>query len=411
MSRRKVLWLLAIPLLVAMTWSVARRGRYTVPLSTWSTASDGAKALFTFLEETGRAPARWTQDLGRLPDGGMLFALGDGRPARNLGRREKDRLKAWISAGGTLVLLGVERYVPRDVAIEIVRERPGESAKPAGATPLFPDWEDAPAAQEDDEDARPKPERVALADHPLAQGLATLGLRRAGDVKVDVPGWELLVGDIKAPRGVVVPYGRGYVVAIGSASFVTNSDLGTGDHAPFVARIVDRFRGNGRVFFDEYHLGMGRGRSIVSYLRVRGFGPPLLQLVLVLGLVLLRVAVRFGSPIAPPRPPPDDAATYVEGMARIYARAADVPASIDRVAKDAYARLAARHGLPPPSGALGLAEALRKAGRKAAADAVDEVESRRTAVESRDRKGPELLVAFTREVDRLIAPDVERRSS
>ena len=83
----RALWLLAIPVLALMTWSVARRGRYTVPLSTWSTADDGAKALFTFLEETGRSPARWTQDLGRLPEGGILVAMGDGGPERELGRR------------------------------------------------------------------------------------------------------------------------------------------------------------------------------------------------------------------------------------------------------------------------------------------------------------------------------------
>ena len=96
--------------------------------------------------------------------------------------------------------------------------------------------------------------------------------------------------------------------------------------------------------------------------------------------------------------------TLVEGMGRIYARAADVPASVDRVTRDALARVAARHGLPPPSGAPGLSETLRKAGRTAAADAVDAIESRRGAALGRGHPTAGDLVTFTREVDRLLSP-------
>jgi len=404
--RRRIAWLLVLPLLAVLTWSVARRGRYTVPFSTWSTSAEGAKALFTFLEETGRSPARWTQDLGRLPAGGVLVAMGDGTPERRLARRERDVLARWIDAGGTLVVLGVQRYVPRGISVALVAPEPGESAKPAGGSPI--DFSDFGDATERDEDERPKPETVAVGDHPAMRGLGAVSLRRPADVKVDEPGFELLLGDLKSPRGIVLAHGRGHVVAIGSASFVTNSDLGEGDHAPFFARLVDRYRRGGRVFFDEYHLGMGRGRSVVSYLRARGLGPPLVQFLLVVALLLLRASTRFGAPAAPLPPPPDDMATYVEGMGRIYARADDVAASMERIAKDALARIAARHGLPPPAGGAALAESLRRSGRATAAEAVDAIEARHAAA-LRGRPGRTALVGFTRDVDALAMRASENR--
>jgi hypothetical protein len=391
--RRNALWILLVALVGAMAWSVARRGRHAVPYSTWSTGRDGTRALFRLLAETGRRPERWTQDLGRLPDGGMLVALGDGEPQRPLGRRERDRLRDWLEAGGTLVVLGARGYAPRGASFSI---------------------EPAPEPETKDPDAgepeEPTPRKISIAGLALARGLTDVAIRAPGEIKVDAPGWELLLGDLKAPVGVVVPVGLGHVVAVAGSSFVTNRDVGAGDHAPLFARVVERFAPEGPVRFDEFHLGMGSGRSIVSWLRGAGFGPAIAQALLVVCLLLTPVAVRFGAASPPPPPPPDDTRTYVEGMGRIYGRAGDVVACADRLVGGVLARVAARHGLEAQAGPRALADALRAGGREAAADAVEAMESARARLVAGAKPRPADLVSLGRELDRLLGQS-ERRAA
>jgi len=392
--RHSLLWVLLLALVAAMAWSVARRGRHAVPFSTWSTGPEGTRALFALLAETGRRPQRWTEDLGRLPEGGMLVALGDGPPDRPLGRRERVRLRDWVESGGTLVVLGADDYAPQACSFSL---NPSAEGQP----------KDDPMAIETEEE--PAPEKIALAGHPLVHSLSEVEIRQPGEVKVDEPGWELLLGDLKAPVGVVIPLGAGRVVAIAGASFVTNREISTGDHAPLFARIVDRFSGGATVRFDEYHLGMGSGRSMVSWLRSAGFGPAILQLLLVVVLILLPMAIRFGAAAPTPPPRPDDARTYVEGMGRIYGRAADVVACADRLLHGTLARVAARHGLEPPAGARTLADALRGRGRKAAAAAVETMDAKRTEISARGKPRPADLVWLGRELDGLLG-ESERRA-
>ncbi|MGE0784419.1 MAG: DUF4350 domain-containing protein [Sandaracinaceae bacterium] len=99
-----------------MCQRVGARGRYAEAYSTYGAGPEGTRGLFLLTQELGAEPQRWSEELGRLPPGAMLVALGSCQEwmRRPLGRLEREALKDWVEAGGVLVVAGVPDYLTQE---------------------------------------------------------------------------------------------------------------------------------------------------------------------------------------------------------------------------------------------------------------------------------------------------------
>jgi len=400
-----------VGLVVSMGREVARRGRFAVPLSSYSTASAGTKALSLLAAARGHTVRRWTRDLTHLPQGrGVLVAVGDpfGEPARPLGRAEADALDRWVHGGGTIVILGAASYLPGSFGVDL--------SEPAGAEPkdalsveerrrrkVMP-WDDPVVLAR--VAARNRVVTAQLAPGGIAAGLSELRLTAPGHLRTTFGEWERVATSPKDDLVLVRAKGKGHVAIVASASFVTNEELAALDHAALALRLLAL--GRGPVLLDEYHLGMGSTDSLLRTLVDRGFLATLLQAVLVALLVLWRAGARFGRPRPPAPAEAADVTAYVDAVGRIYEHAGDAGASMERLAAHALGRVAARHGVQGTAPAA-LAGTLRARGRAGAAAAVDAVSARlaRARVAAKGARGKDAsraLVDFARGLDDDLSP-------
>lgn len=397
----------AVAVVAMMGREVARRGRFAVPLSSYSTGTEGTRALMQLAALRGRDVRRWTRDLTHLPRGrGVLVAVGDpfGEPARPLGRAEVDALDAWVHGGGTVVVLGAAAYLPGSFGVLL---EPPQDLVPKDAPTraerrkqkVMP-WDDPVLLAE--VAAHGRVVHAQLAERGVAGGLRDLRLRAPGHVRTTFGEWEKVATSPKDDLVVVRRKGRGHVAVVASASFVTNRELAAGDHAALALRLLGL--GRGPVLIDEYHLGMGATDSLARTLAQRGWVPALLQLALVLALVLWRRGARFGRAQPAPRPETPDVTAYVDAVGRIYEQAGDAAASMEGLAAHAIGRVAARHGVRGSDPAA-LATALRARGRIAAAAAVEAVSAR--LARARASSKATSLVELARGIDHDVAPALQ----
>lgn len=73
--------------------------------SSYSTASGGAKAAYLLLSSAGYRVERWEKPLNQLPIIAATLILAE--PIEAPTRQDRDRLKAFISAGGTVIATGM----------------------------------------------------------------------------------------------------------------------------------------------------------------------------------------------------------------------------------------------------------------------------------------------------------------
>jgi hypothetical protein len=183
----------------------------------------------------------------------------------------------------------------------------------------------------------------------LFGGLPRIPMRRALDIFVDddLPSEVLLRldGPEGAPAAVRVEIGRGAVIALGAANAFTNGELREGGGLLF-ARLVRAYAPESPILFDEYHLGAGEQRSMMRYLRQVGATAIALQLIVLVALALYRVGARFGGTTTEPPSPPGGTASYVGGVASLFAKSGDPEGAGRIIVRRAIARIAAHYHLP-----------------------------------------------------------------
>jgi hypothetical protein len=330
---------------------VGQRGRYATPYSSYGSGPDGTRGLYLLGEAMGARSARITRDLAALPPGATLLALGGcGRPPRRAVRRyEAEALEAWVERGGVLVVAGVSEYLPDALGVSLE----GDPAACEGS--VFDALDQSGAAEND---GAPTSEAV----DPLVSGGEAGALRWAAAVGEPVIGLdpvpmvaparialdegvahELLFEIDGAPAGVIVPRGRGAVVALASATPFQNEWLEAAGGGVLLFRLRDRLAPEAPLLFDEYHLGVGASRSIVQYLRALGAGPAIVQLALAAALLLFRLGARLGVPREEPPPRAGGAEAYVEALGGLYARTRDRAGVLAVLRRGALERIARAH--------------------------------------------------------------------
>jgi hypothetical protein len=373
-----------------MCQRVSERGRYVAAFSTYGAGPDGTRGLYLLADGMGARPRRWAEELGSLPEGGMLVALGscDQQMRREVGRLEREELKRWIERGGVLLVAGVRDYVTMEgFGVELTGEcRPDEGLigmlARAEEDEDNDELEELPGAFEEDptgtyeevtEIEGPHPARMATGVAPPFGALIPVGLRRPMEIELadDARATTLLTldGPHGAPAGVRVDIGRGSVIVLASGSMFSNADLRSQGGGVLFSRIVRDAAPRGPILFDEYHLGVGQRRSMMRYLRQIGGTAVVVQLLLLCALFIWRSGARFGAPKIEPPPEPAGTASYVDGVATLYSKARD-PAGAGRIViRRALARIAAHHHLGSADPAR-MAELLDERKRRGAAEAV-----------------------------------------
>jgi len=412
---RRTLKRVAVAAVVLLTFGVSglmcarvgERGRYVGAYSTYGAGPEGTRGLFLLADQLGAHPQRWAEDLGRLPEQGMLVALGScqQRMRRELGRIERENLQAWVRGGGTLVVAGVPDYLTRDgFGVELL-SRPGQCQPTEGLIAMLDradarsnqrkretddeltELEDLPDALQDDF-AGTYDEMVEQSELPMAHlAVGTEApLERAPFVGVRDP-LAIRVRDDRArstilrldgpegeAAGVRVDVGEGAVVVLASSSMFQNRDLATQSGGVLFSRLVEHHAADGPVLFDEFHLGVGQRRSLMRYLRQTGAGPLVLQVLLLIAFLLWRLGARFGAFKTEAPTEPRGTASYVEGVGTLYAKAKDPAGALSIIVRRSLERIAAHHHLVHRDGSH-LADALEARHRRGAAAAVREIQA------------------------------------
>lgn len=407
--------LLALGASGLMCGRVAQRGRYAAAYSSYGSGPDGSRALFLLAEHLDMRPERWTRDLGGLPEGGVLVAMGgcDAGMRREMSPFEERALLEWVGAGGVLVVAGVEGYSAEGLGVRLERT-PGQCGDLAFLLDLFEQsdaTEDEAAPQAfgphaegavEEMDQSLPPMHWARVNSDLFEGLGAVPLREPAMIRLDDGAQATRHLELEGEAAAVsVALGEGMVYMISAASLLQNREMLGTDGGAMMARIWSRHRDAGRVYFDEYHLGIGATRSIVQYTREVGAGAIWLQLLMVLALVFWRRGTRFGSPRARAQVIPGGTASYLESLGRLYRRSADAAAALGIVGAHALRRIARHHHLNN-NDPQALAAAL-EARDEGAAAAVREIERLRGASIDNERE----LLSHARAIDAIVARQID----
>ncbi|MFT3927868.1 MAG: DUF4350 domain-containing protein [Myxococcales bacterium] len=332
-----VLCIVALASLGVFAARVGNRGRFSAPYSTYGAGAEGTRALYRLVEELGLKPARLSHEISHL-DAGTLFAIAgcEGEQVRPLLRPEREEVTRFVEAGGLLIVAGVEGYLPERSGLSF--DQPADCSDPAKQS-----WLEELINEHGSKAATlPKHLEAVPSGAPLAHMLpfdavSARNLRVAMDSEATV-----LLESEYGPLGLTAPFGRGRVVLLGVPEALTNRGLAQGGGV-IVSRLLSAFAPAGPVWFDEYHLGMGERRSLIGYLRERGYGVIALQVLLV-GLALLAAhSARLGRARPAPTTLPRQRQSYLGALSRMYEQCADEAGALQVLSRSALARLGRRY--------------------------------------------------------------------
>lgn len=362
---------------------VAERGRFASESSTFSAGPMGARALMAWAEANALHPQRLTQDFGRLPQSGMLVALGirDAHDGRAPTQAEQTVLMRFVARGGIVLVAGATKYLPRNVPIGIGERPPPLGVERDHDDSSDEDVPDAPLFSNPDGELPPQPMRVVA---EILGGIPGLSMRGSEtvfydesqdvtvllerDAALDLNGEPSASSGVGA-TAVVYRHGRGAIIAFASPSLFQNRDLVDSAGGVVFARLIREFAPHGPVVFDEYHLGIGERRSIVKYVSDFGAGAIFFQLLVIAAFAIVRSSSSLGPPMAADIPAAGGTASYVNAIGTLYNNSKDAAAAARVLLQDALRRIARFHSVPMSGSAQGLVEELERNQQQGAASA------------------------------------------
>jgi len=262
--------------------------------SSYSTASGGAKAAYLLLSGAGYKVERWEKPLNELPSTAATLILAEPNEAPT--REERERLKAFISAGGRVIAAGMfaGTFLPENDSLpEFV----------SGMT-----WKKVPV----------------LAPSEITRAAPEIVLAPESRWRDDSPAYALY-GDEDQTLVVKYPYGRGEVLWWASATPLTNAGLKEKGNLEFFIACVAASK-NG-ILWDEYIHGY-RETLALSIAH-----SPVKWLMLQLGLLALAVLATFSRRSGPVCQPAADVRLspleFVQTLGGLYEHAATASVAVD----------------------------------------------------------------------------------
>ncbi len=301
---------------------------------------------------------------------------------------EHGKLRAWIEAGGTAVLLlsgeaGVECGYFAGVRLPI----PEGTVTTAPAPPPAERGPKEATAHHGQDGAL----IVQLVTGSIVGGqraVSTGGLATFSEAK----DWRVMAAIDGRPFIIEQSLGAGRLVLVADAAFVRNAFL---DHADAAPLAMDLVRAYGAPLLDERGHGLRAYRSAVAYLARSRAWP------LFVGLALLALLIGWrGNAVPPltvraPQMPAPTLETFVDSMATLYARTRDYARVSSRYRELTADRLRRHFGLPAETPLAVLADRLRVDSRVTPA-------ALRTLVEGAPVSGDAELRATVRLLDSLV---------
>jgi hypothetical protein len=352
---------------------------YNPDRSTYNSGSTGTRALYDFLNETGRPVTRWREAPGLLLKSQVegirprtFVVVGETR----IGFDEKEAkdLLDWVRQGGRLVIIDRQpdvRLLPASgdwhVSTQLVKlpspdahsDNPDEMtagvslAHAAAPTPLTVGVESV------------LPSRFAsliriTADAPVANRAAAPSPSPTNDDDSYVDNWEdeplpapppkpLPKGSTNttptstislAPvvhltdyRGALLadyPHGSGRIIILSDPFIVTNKGINQASNLRLAVNLLTS--GGGLVAFDEYHQGRRVSQNeLLSYFAGTPLVAMLIQLGLVVGVVVWTSGRRFARPLPVPQVDRRSSLEFVASMAELQQRARAYDLAIENI--------------------------------------------------------------------------------
>jgi hypothetical protein len=273
------LFVILVGTTVVAAASQAQQARRMPPLASYSSAPDGARALWLWLQALGYQVSDEVGDRFAVPgEAGIAFLL---EPTAEITNRERQSLDHWVQDGGTLVVVGERLWAvltARHYGFDYYRAQRADSLVPQTPLMVWPPLLD-PA-------------------HTRSQ-VSIVAERDQED------GYVVHLADGDKPVMVSLERGAGRVI-LSTAPFVfSNAGLKEKGNPELVLNVVAAAKRRGVIWFDEWHHGQRAERTEVigpwSWLRRTSAGRSLLYAAAVVFVALLLGGRRFGRPVPLPR--------------------------------------------------------------------------------------------------------------
>ena len=325
-SDRKILLgaLGGLLVLVATTLLLARGGGSEdedIP-STYSRASNGCKATFLLLRESGYKTKTWEQPLSDLPDGkGKILILAE--PSALAAQDEKAKLEAFLKSGGRVIATG--RYSGYYLPLNEI------ASEPIGGTI--------------------GKRRSALTPSPITRTAPEITIAGRSYWKPET-GAVGLYGTTEKPVVVEYTVGQGEVLWLAASTPLTNAGVQEPGNMEFLLAAVGSPDRN-EILWDEYVHGYQRSQGTAKSSRLIGW--ILLQFAILAAAILFAYSRRSGPiwiPAAETRLSPLE---FVRTLGSLYEHANAGSVALDISYQRFRYLLTRRLGMPANASAEALA--------------------------------------------------------
>ncbi|NTX07916.1 DUF4350 domain-containing protein [Myxococcus sp. CA040A] len=326
---------LLIALALAMGLSTSREAPDSPIASVENPGPQGARALFLFLREEGRAVSTQLTSLESLASGTrtLVLAAPTGRP---VSEEEVRAVEGFVQEGGTLVYLSTRELGMHQAALETWLRLDEGPLLPASERGLSTDLADAGGTTVD----------VWLGAGPF-RGLTALRMSQDRGLRMDHPDAVPLAGLGGAVAVWRRALGKGEVYVLAGADVLENRRLELLDNA----RLWNALAARGPLVIDEYHHQLAPPPPLS-----RGIWVFVAQVLAVGGVYVLSRGTRFGAPRPVLVEKHRSALEYVRSMGWLMRRSKVEKDLLPELDKALRQRLQERLGISP---ALEDAEAAR----------------------------------------------------
>jgi len=282
--------------------------------SSYSAASDGAKATFLLLQETGYNVERWEDSPTALPKDprGMVLILAD--PFGGATPEERHALNRFLLDGGRVLVTGYgARLLPDN-----------DASYNSGLKDYS--WQNFPA----------------VLPSPLTRGAREITLLPWTKWGTRYPGHVALYGNQSgSPVAVMYAVGKGQVIWVSASIPLMNAGIDRANNLEFLMNVVGP--PPGRILWDEYFHG--HGKSLGDYLARTPVPWGLAQC----GLVFLAALFAYSRRSGPVRPLPTESRLspleFIDTLGGLYQKAHAGQAAVDAAYRRFRFVVAKRYGL------------------------------------------------------------------